>query len=225
MKIGVICSTAGGAFRSSFQIIKELHVDVEFVIITDRECEIENFCKSENIQIERIIESDNEKFSIKACNYLKNNKVDSILLIFSRLVTSDLFNSIPTFNIHPSLLPAFKGMNSVSKAFNAKVKYLGATLHVVDEGIDTGMCIAQSIHPIPQNFNLSALNKISYIQKVGLILIFIDLLKSNSLYFDSSNQVHFKKSTTTSFLYNPDFISEKFKIKFNIFYKKNYPSA
>ena len=47
-------------------------------------------------------------------------------------------------NIHPSLLPSFKGLNAIEKAYSAGVKYTGVTIHYVDEGIDTGTIIAQT---------------------------------------------------------------------------------
>jgi len=46
-------------------------------------------------------------------------------------------------NIHPSLLPNFRGKNAVKKALEQKVKISGCTIHYVDKGIDTGKIIAQ----------------------------------------------------------------------------------
>ncbi len=51
-------------------------------------------------------------------------------------------------NIHPALLPAFAGVNSVKKALEYGVKYAGCTVHFVDEGVDTGPIILQSVVPI-----------------------------------------------------------------------------
>ena len=50
-------------------------------------------------------------------------------------------------NIHPSLLPAFKGANSYKDAFNAGVNKSGCTIHYVDEGLDTGEVILQKEVP------------------------------------------------------------------------------
>lgn len=46
-------------------------------------------------------------------------------------------------NIHPSLLPAFPGIDAVGQAYRAGVKVAGITVHYVDEGMDTGPIIAQ----------------------------------------------------------------------------------
>jgi phosphoribosylglycinamide formyltransferase 1 len=54
-------------------------------------------------------------------------------------------------NIHPALLPAFAGINSVKQALEYGVKYTGCTVHFVDEGVDTGPIILQSVIPILEN--------------------------------------------------------------------------
>ncbi len=51
-------------------------------------------------------------------------------------------------NLHPALLPAFAGINSVKQALEYGVKYTGCTVHFVDEGVDTGPIILQSVVPI-----------------------------------------------------------------------------
>ena len=48
-------------------------------------------------------------------------------------------------NIHPSILPSFRGLNAVKKAIEKKVKYTGCTIHYVDKGVDTGDIIDQRI--------------------------------------------------------------------------------
>jgi phosphoribosylglycinamide formyltransferase-1 len=51
-------------------------------------------------------------------------------------------------NIHPSLLPAFPGLDAIGQSLQAGVKQTGVTIHYVDEGMDTGKIIAQQPVPI-----------------------------------------------------------------------------
>jgi phosphoribosylglycinamide formyltransferase-1 len=51
-------------------------------------------------------------------------------------------------NIHPALLPSFPGINAARQALEAGVKYTGVTVHFVDEGVDTGPIIMQSVVPV-----------------------------------------------------------------------------
>lgn len=48
-------------------------------------------------------------------------------------------------NFHPSLLPSFKGLQAIDQALKSGVGFLGNTAHFIDEGIDTGSCIIQTI--------------------------------------------------------------------------------
>lgn len=71
---------------------------------------------------------------------------------FMRLVKQPLLKAFPSriMNIHPSLLPAFPGVAAWEQAIAADAKETGVTVHLVDEGMDTGPIILQeslSIHP------------------------------------------------------------------------------
>lgn len=51
-------------------------------------------------------------------------------------------------NIHPALLPSFPGVNAARQALEAGVKHTGVTVHFVDEGVDTGPIILQTVVPV-----------------------------------------------------------------------------
>jgi phosphoribosylglycinamide formyltransferase-1 len=77
---------------------------------------------------------------------LKKNKVDLVCLAgYMRLVSDVLLNEFEgkIINIHPSLLPAFKGLNAIQQAFDYGVKITGVTTHFVDKTIDGGTIIDQ----------------------------------------------------------------------------------
>jgi phosphoribosylglycinamide formyltransferase-1 len=69
---------------------------------------------------------------------------------FLRLVKRPLLDVFPNriLNIHPSLLPAFPGLESWKQALDAGAKEAGCTVHFVDEGMDTGPIILQEAVPI-----------------------------------------------------------------------------
>ena len=60
-------------------------------------------------------------------------------------------------NIHPALLPSFKGAHAIEEAMNCGVKWTGVTVHYVDEGVDTGPIIAQAPVPIFNNDTIETL--------------------------------------------------------------------
>jgi len=62
---------------------------------------------------------------------------------FMRILSPDFVNKFQTINTHPALLPAFPGAHAVADAMAAGVEVTGATVHFVDEGVDTGQIIKQ----------------------------------------------------------------------------------
>ena len=62
---------------------------------------------------------------------------------YMQLLTPGFLERFPAMNVHPSLLPAFPGLKAVEEALAAGVGETGATVHFLDEGIDTGPVIAQ----------------------------------------------------------------------------------
>ena len=90
--------------------------------------------------------SNKQDYEKEIIEVLKDNDADLILLAgYMRLVGNYLIsayrNSI--INIHPALLPSFKGLHAQKQAFDYGVKVSGCTVHFVDEGMDTGPIIIQ----------------------------------------------------------------------------------
>lgn len=77
---------------------------------------------------------------------LQEHNVDYLALAgYMRIIGPILLNAFPNkiINIHPSLLPAFKGIDAILQAFEYGVKVTGVTVHFVESGIDTGRIIEQ----------------------------------------------------------------------------------
>jgi phosphoribosylglycinamide formyltransferase 1 len=73
-----------------------------------------------------------------------------VLAGFMRIVTSVLLNAFPNrvMNLHPALLPSFPGIDAARQALEYGVKITGCTVHLVDEGTDTGPVIIQAAVPV-----------------------------------------------------------------------------
>lgn len=93
---------------------------------------------------------------------LKNLGVDLICLAgFMRIVKHDLLRCFKNriINIHPSLLPQYPGLNTHERALAHKEKKSGATVHVVNQGMDTGKILAQAEVFIDKNETKESLSK------------------------------------------------------------------
>lgn len=100
---------------------------------------------------------DHEKVIV---SILKEHHVDIIVMAgYMRILTPWIIHEYQNriINIHPALLPSFPGAHGIQDAFNYGVKYTGVTVHIVNEGVDSGPIIAQSVVSIDQNDTLDTL--------------------------------------------------------------------
>lgn len=93
---------------------------------------------------------------------LQEYGVDAILLAgYMRIVGPMLLDAYPykILNIHPSVLPSFRGLHAQQQALDAGASYTGCTVHFVDEGIDTGPVIMQAIVPVQKGDTIHSLSE------------------------------------------------------------------
>lgn len=206
MRIGILASSGGSAFIETWKILcKYSSTKHDYFVVTDRECGIETFCHNNDISCKRIKYINRKQFSIDTSEYIQSiGGVDVIFLYFLRILTKDLFMRYPCLNIHPALLPAFRGVNAVEQFIQSGAKFMGATLHIIDEGIDTGSIIAQVQLPVKPQTTLEQANKVSFLQKVYLTLVGIDLLELQCLSFNKEYLgFEWKKTLPYSHYANP----------------------
>ena len=82
---------------------------------------------------------------------LQETRVDLVVLAgFMRILKGDFLRAFPqrVVNIHPSLLPAFPGLEAWKQALDHGVKVTGCTVHFVDQGVDSGPIIGQQSVPV-----------------------------------------------------------------------------
>ena len=104
---------------------------------------------------------------------LKAHGVDLICLAgYMRLLSPEFVAAFPhrILNIHPSLLPAFPGLDAQEQAFNYGVKVAGCTVHFVDAGTDTGPIIAQRAVPVLPGDDFDSLRARILIEEHALLL-------------------------------------------------------
>tara|TARA_B100000686_G_scaffold213548_1_gene220519 strand:- start:494 stop:1075 length:582 start_codon:yes stop_codon:yes gene_type:complete len=80
---------------------------------------------------------------------------------FMKIISGNFIKKFnrPILNIHPSLLPKYKGLNTHKKALQNKEKFSGATVHLVSQKIDSGKIILQKKIKILKNDNIKTLEK------------------------------------------------------------------
>jgi folate-dependent phosphoribosylglycinamide formyltransferase PurN len=176
--VGIVASSAGQTFEQLCRGVE--HLDVSFSVVTDRRCGIEDVARSRGIPCRRIA-GDRDEFSRRAAQELAGRCTDVVLLYFNRLVSAALYAVLPTFNIHPSLLPAFAGFGALEGARERDVRFVGATLHLATERADDGPIVAQVCAPVWPRCSQAQLDELSFVQRVYLSLLCVELAHERAL--------------------------------------------
>ena len=104
-----------------------------------------------SVVVERKSYPSRREFERQLVSVAKRFSPDLIVLAgFMWLLGKTFLNEFPekVINIHPSLLPAFRGLDAQRQALDYGVRYTGCTVHFVDEGTDTGPIIGQRVVPV-----------------------------------------------------------------------------
>jgi phosphoribosylglycinamide formyltransferase-1 len=102
---------------------------------------------------------------------------------FMRLLGPTFLRAFPggVLNVHPALLPSFPGLHSHRQALEHGVKVTGCTVHLVDEGTDTGPIVAQAAVPVLENDTEESLQKRIQEQEHRLFPLALGLLAAGRL--------------------------------------------
>ncbi len=173
LKIGVLASGKGTNFQELINLSEKGELDIEIkVLITNKE-DAGCIKRAENAEIpHRIIKgndfSQKELFELEIINTLINYDVELVVMAGWMKIVSPLFinkfkNKI--INIHPSLLPSYKGGSAIKDSILNGSKITGCSVHFVDEEVDSGSLIMQAALPIQNNDNIETLsNKIQILE-------------------------------------------------------------
>ena len=95
--------------------------------------------------------ADREERDLVMATWLDEHAVELVVLAgYMHLLTKPFLDRFPgrIVNVHPSLLPAFPGAHAIADALAAGVATTGVTIHLVDEGLDTGAVLRQEVLPL-----------------------------------------------------------------------------
>lgn len=132
-----------------------------------------------------ILDSNNltkKKFESLLDKILKKNNINLVCLAgFMKILSKDFVKKWPKMilNIHPSILPSFKGLNAQRQAIENKAKYSGCTVHFVNEEMDSGEVIDQKIVGISTNDDVDSLSKKILMEEHKLYIKVLKELEKN----------------------------------------------
>ncbi|MCA9608242.1 MAG: phosphoribosylglycinamide formyltransferase [Myxococcales bacterium] len=156
MRVAVLASGRGSNLRALARAVDAGRCAVELVgLVSDRSsAEALAFAASRDMKTRLVRPRDHEHRA--AWDAALARAVDSlepelvVLAGFMRLLGPAMLEAFAdrVVNVHPSLLPAFPGMHAPQQALDAGVRITGCTVHLVDEGVDTGRILAQGAVPV-----------------------------------------------------------------------------
>ena len=155
-KIGVVVSGRGSNLQSIIDHIAEGKLNVEVAVVVSDHKEafaLERAAKAgiPTAVVERKDCKDKAEFEDKIDAALRKAGAEVVVLAgFMRILTGYFISRWENkiINIHPALLPSFKGVDAQGQAVDYGVKIAGCTVHFVDEGTDTGPIILQKAVPV-----------------------------------------------------------------------------
>ena len=171
MRIGVMCSGNGTNFENIVRSCPE--IDVVLMVYNKKDCGAVKRANSLGIP-SCYIKSKDEDLIIR---YFKGLNVDYIVLAgWMRILSSKFIQAFPDkiINIHPSLLPKYKGLNSIQRAMDNGDYSTGCTVHMVTEELDSGKILEQSAIPIEVDDTIESLTERIHREEYRILPLAID---------------------------------------------------
>lgn len=154
-RLGILISGRGSNFAAIAEAIAAGRLDAEIALVISNRAEAPGIELARKRGLEAVeLPSqglDREVYDRQMIAELRRHRVEVVCLAgYMRILSGHFIREFPgrILNIHPSLLPAFPGLDAQHQALTHGVKYSGCTVHFVDEGVDSGPIVKQAVVPV-----------------------------------------------------------------------------
>lgn len=155
-RLGVLISGRGSNLQAIIDAMASRRLDASVGVVISNRAEAAGLERASAAGIETLVirpkdYADRDAYDGAVAEALRTRRVDLVCLAgYMRLVGPALLEAFPqrVLNIHPSLLPAFPGLEAQMQALTHGVRVSGATVHVVTAGLDDGPIVAQAAVPV-----------------------------------------------------------------------------
>ncbi|MBS3026085.1 MAG: phosphoribosylglycinamide formyltransferase [Dolichospermum sp. DET50] len=184
LKLGIMASGNGSNFEVIAQAIADGKINAQIQVLIYNNPGAKAAVRAENWGVEAVLLNhrdykNREKFDSQVVQILQQYDVEFVIMAgWMRLVTQVLIDAFPNrmINIHPSLLPSFKGVQAVEQALVAKVKITGCTVHLVSLEVDSGEILIQAAVPVLPDDTSETLHARIQVQEHRILPMAISLL-------------------------------------------------
>ncbi|MEM9927631.1 MAG: phosphoribosylglycinamide formyltransferase [Cyanobacteria bacterium P01_D01_bin.50] len=173
LKLGIMASGNGSNFEAIAQEIQNGQLNAQIQVLIYNNADAYAAVRAEKLNIPSLLINHRdykhrEELDKQIVQTLHSKDVEWVIMAgWMRLVTRVLIDEFPNkiINIHPSLLPSFKGVRAVEQAIEAQVKITGCTVHLVSEEMDSGKILMQAAVPVLPDDNPDTLQARIQIQE------------------------------------------------------------
>lgn len=205
MNIAIFVSGRGSNLEAILKAKKQGLLKSNFIVISNnKEAKALKIAKDYNIEHYAFEPKPKKSFEEKALLLLKDKNIDYIVLAgFMTILSKDFIKAYEKriINIHPSLLPAFPGLNVHERAIEKGVKFSGCTVHFVTEEIDAGCIIAQAITSISYDDTKESLEEKILKLEHKLLPQVISWLEQDRIYIKDNKA--YVKDAKEGYIFNP----------------------
>ena len=188
LSLGVMASGSGSNFEAIARAIDEglLNAQVKLVIYNNPDAKVRERARERgvpHILLNHRKYGSREALDEDIVKQFRQAEVEWVIMAgWMRIVTPVLLDAFPgrVLNIHPSLLPSFRGVRAVEQALGAGVKVTGCTVHYAQATVDSGPIVAQAVVPIFPDDNADSLHHRVQVQEHRLFPLAIALAAHQS---------------------------------------------
>ena len=163
--LGILLSGRGSNFEAIARSVLAGAIPARIALVISNREDAAGLAKARQLGFKaRSIPSkgkDREAYDREVVAALQEAQVDVVCLAgFMRVLSPYFVRAFPNriLNIHPALLPSFPGIDAQKQALEAGVKFTGCTVHLVDEGVDTGPIVSQAVVPVLDDDSVESLS-------------------------------------------------------------------
>ena len=164
-RLGIVLSGRGSNFEAIAEQIGQVKLGAEIAVVVSNRAEAPGLDAARRLGLSAVALPsrgvERPEYDRSLIAVLRAHNVEWVILAgYMRILTADFIRAFPEriLNIHPSLLPAFPGLDAQHQAFAYGVKVTGCTVHFVDEHLDHGPIVMQATVPVEDGDTVETLS-------------------------------------------------------------------
>lgn len=186
ISVAVIASTGGSVMNAVLQL-PYMRTRLR-TVLSDRECRAIEIAQEHGLSTEQFITKDALAFSDYLADYFSRTPHDLIVSFYTKLFRGEVVNQLygRLVNCHPSILPACPGMDGFGDTIKSGARFIGATVHLVDSGRDTGYPLLQCALPFNPRLSIAENRHAVFIAQCRMMVQIVNWYEEGRIVSDES---------------------------------------